>query len=186
MEDSQIIELYWRRSEDAITETSKKYGRYCHTISFNILGNAEDSEECVNDTYLKTWSLLPPAHPAIFSAFLAKITRNLSLDRYRNQSAEKRGGGRMTVALDELSACIPVSDSTETMVEQQALIDALDRFLDALKSEQRKIFLRRYWYISSIREIASDLGISESKVKTTLLRTRTALKEHLEKEGIAL
>ena len=186
MEDSQIIELYWRRSEDAIAETSKKYGRYCHTISFNILGNAEDSEECVNDTYLKIWSLLSPARPAIFSAFLAKITRNLSLDRYRNQSAEKRGGGRTTVALDELSACIPVADTTETIAEQQALTDALDRFLDALKSEQRKIFLRRYWYISSIREIASDFGISESKVKTTLLRTRTALKEHLEKEGIAL
>lgn len=185
MEDSQIIELYWRRSEDAITETSKKYGRYCRTISFNILGNAEDSEECVNDTYMKAWSLLPPARPMVFSAFLAKITRNLSLDRYRSRSAEKRGGGQMELALDELSACIPAPDSADSMVEQQALTDALNDFLSSLKPEPRRIFLQRYWYVSSIRDIASDLGISESKVKTSLFRTRTALKEHLEREGIA-
>lgn len=186
MEDEQIIELYWRRSEDAITETSKKYGAYCHTISFNILGNAEDSEECVNDTYWKTWSLLPPTRPTVFSAFLAKITRNLSLDRYRARSAEKRGGGRMALALEELSTCVPAPDHAEAVVERQVLVDALDRFLAGLRPEQRKIFLRRYWYLSSVREIASYLGISESKVKTTLLRTRAALREHLEKEGIAL
>lgn len=186
MDDPQIIELYWRRSEDAITETAKKYGRYCHTIAFNILGNTEDSEECVNDTYLKTWSLLPPARPTVFSAFLAKLTRNLSLDRYRHLSAEKRGGGQMALALDELSTCIPAPDNTDAVVERQVLIDALDRFLAELKPEQRRIFLRRYWYISSVREIASDLGLSESKVKMSLLRTRAALKAHLEKEGISL
>lgn len=186
MEDPQIIELYWQRSEDAIIETDKKYGRYCRTISFNILRSAEDSEECVNDAYLKTWSLLPPARPAIFSAFLAKLTRNLSLDRCRRQSAEKRGGGQLALALDELSACVPSADSTNETVEQLVLIDALDHFLEALKPEQRRIFLRRYWYVSSIREIAADLGISESKVKMTLLRTRTTLKEYLEKEGVTL
>lgn len=186
MEDPQIIELYWQRSEDAITETDRKYGRYCRTIAFNILGSAEDSEECVNDTYLKTWSLLPPARPTVFSAFLAKLTRNLSLDRYRALSAEKRGGGRLTLALDELSACVPAPDSTEAVVEQQVLTDALDRFLGGLKPEARKIFLQRYWYVCGIREIAADMGISESKVKMTLLRTRAALRAHLEREGIAL
>ncbi len=186
MEDSQIIELYWQRSEDAIRETDEKYGRYCRTISFHILRSEEDSEECVNDTYLKLWSLLPPARPAVFPAFLAKLTRNLSLDRYRRQSTGKRGGGQLALALDELSACIPSADTTEAAAEQLILVDALDRFLEALKPEQRRIFLRRYWYVSSIREIAADLGISESKVKMTLLRTRAALKKHLEKEGIAL
>lgn len=185
MEDSQIIELYWCRSEDAITQTAKKYGHYCHTISFHILRNVQDSEECVNDTYLKAWSLLPPARPTVFPAFLAKLTRNLSLDRYRNQTAEKRGGGQMTLALEELSACIPGPDNTEAVVEQQVLTQTLNAFLESLKPEQRKIFLRRYWYLNSIREIACDLRISESKVKTTLLRTRKALKVYLEKEGIA-
>lgn len=186
MEDAQIIELYWRRTPDAISETDKKYGRYCRTISFQILRNDQDSEECVNDTYLKTWSLLPPARPAVFPAFLAKITRNLSLDRYRCLTAEKRGGGQMALALDELSACIPAPDSTEALVEQQVLTDALNCFLDELKPESRRIFLQRYWYLRSIREIASDLRISESKVKMVLLRTRTALKAHLEQEGIVL
>lgn len=186
MEDAQIIELYWRRSEDAIAETERKYGHYCRTISFNILGSAEDSEECVNDTYLKTWSLLPPARPTIFSAFLARLTRNLSLDRYRARSADKRGGGQLPLALDELSVCVPGPDSVADFVERQSLTEALDRFLSTLKPEPRRIFLQRYWYVRGIREIAADLRISESKVKMSLFRTRAALKAHLEKEGIGL
>lgn len=186
MEDTQIVALYWQRSEDAITETDRKYGGTCRRVSWNILRNTEDSEECVNESYWKMWSLLPPARPAVFPAFLLRLVRNLSLDRYRKQTAEKRGGGQTALALDELSTCIPAPDSTETAVERQDLTDSLNRFLDALKPEPRRIFLQRYWYLSSIREIACDLGLSESKVKTTLLRTRAALRVHLEKEGITL
>lgn len=186
MEDKNIVALYWQRDQEAIRATQGKYGAYLGKIAWQILSDREDSEECVNDTYWKTWSLLPPTRPTVFSAFLAKITRNLSLDRYRARSAEKRGGGRMALALEELSTCVPAPDHAEAVVERQVLVDALDRFLAGLRPEQRKIFLRRYWYLSSVREIASYLGISESKVKTTLLRTRAALREHLEKEGIAL
>lgn len=186
MEDTQIIALYWLRSEEAIGETAKKYGRYCHTIAFHILENQEDSEECVNDTYWKTWSSLPPARPANFSAFLGKMARNLSLDRFRRRNAQKRGGGQVTLALEELSECVPGSDGTENWAERETLVEALDRFLESLKPQTRIMFLRRYWYINRIGEIAADLHVSESKVKMTLFRTRKALKEHLEKEGINL
>lgn len=186
MEDTQIIDLYWQRSEEAIAETALKYGGYCHTISYNILHSDEDSEECVNDTYLKTWSLLPPKRPQFLSAFLGKMTRNLALDRVRYNSAEKRGGGQVMLALDELSTCIADLDTAETVVEKKELVQALNRFLDGLKPEQRKVFMRRYWYLSSIQEIASDYGMSESKVKMMLMRTRNALRSRLEQEGIAL
>ena len=186
MDDKQIIELYWARSEDAITKTADKYGKYCHYIAFHILHNEEDSEECVNDAYMKAWDVMPPQRPRRLSTFLGKITRNLSLDRDRQYTAEKRGHGQAKLALDELEECVPASDNVEQVVDDIALAEILDRFLGSLPAETRKIFLRRYWYLCSIKEIATDFRISESKVKMALLRSRNELKTLLEKEGIVL
>lgn len=185
MEDNQIIQLYFDRSEDAISQTAVKYGKYCHTIAYNILHNFEDSEECVNDTYWKAWGIIPPRRPKKLAAFLGKITRNLSLDKYRHYTADKRGGGEFSIALDELSDCASLG-SMDDYTNEMVLVDTLNRFLASLSTEHRKIFMRRYWYISSVKEIADDYGITESKVKMSLLRSRNQLKAVLEKEGIAL
>ena len=186
MEDNQIIHLYFERSEEAICQTAAKYGNYCHTIAYNILQNIEDSEECVNDTYWKAWGIIPPRRPKRLAAFLGKITRNLALDRYRRYTAEKRGGGEMAVALEELGDCVSSGENLEAHADEMVLTDILNRFLASLSAEQRMIFMRRYWYVSSVKEIADDYGITESKVKMSLLRCRNQLKAVLEKEGIAL
>ena len=186
MEDNQIIQLYFDRSEDAISQTAVKYGKYCHTIAYNILHNFEDSEECVNDTYWKAWGIIPPRRPKKLAAFLGKITRNLSLDKYRHYTADKRGGGEFTIALDELGDCVSSLGNMDDYTNEMVLVDTLNRFLASLSAEHRKIFMRRYWYISSVKEIADDYGITESKVKMSLLRSRNQLKAVLEKEGIAL
>ena len=203
MDDSKIIELYMDRSEQAISETARKYGRYCHYIAYNILHNDEDSEECVNDTYLRTWNSIPPKRPNKLQTFLGKITRNLSLNKYEKQSAEKRGSGQIPLILDELTECIPADRNSETLVEDMVIKETLDRFLENLSADARKIFVRRYWYMSSVKEIAEEYGLSESKVTVTLFRTRQKLKSEskvtvtlfrtrqklktvLEKEGIAL
>lgn len=186
MDDKQIIELYQKREEAAISETANKYGKYCYYIAYRILYNEEDSEECVNDTYLRTWEAIPPQYPEKLSAFLGKITRNLALNRYKYYLREKRGNGKSTVVIDELNECIPTSSNTEEAVEERLLVELLNQFLYALPIQKRNIFLRRYWYLSSIQEIAKDYGFSESKVKMILLRTRNKLKEVLEKEGVVL
>ena len=186
MDDKQIIELYNERSETAISETAEKYGKYCYTIAYHILYNEQDSEECVSDTYLKTWETIPPQYPNKLSAFLGKITRNLALNRHRYYIREKRGYGQVVLALEELQECIPDSNKVEQAIEDKYLIEVLNRFLYDLPVEKRMIFLRRYWYLSSIQEIARDYEISESKVKMTLLRVRNKLKQILEKEGIVL
>ena len=186
MDDSKIIELYMDQSEQAISETARKYGRYCHYIAYNILHNDEDSEECVNDTYLRTWNSIPPKRPNKLQTFLGKITRNLSLNKYEKQSAEKRGSGQIPLILDELTECIPADRNSETLVEDMVIKETLDRFLENLSADARKIFVRRYWYMSSVKEIAEEYGLSESKVTVTLFRTRQKLKTVLEKEGIAL
>jgi len=186
MEDKQIIDLYWARSENAIVETDRKYGKRCYRIAFNILANLQDSEECVSDTYMKAWSVIPPKRPVKLAAFLGKITRNLALNRYEKCTAEKRGGGEVPIALDELTACIPDPNSVERMVDNRILTDKLNIFLEELPSEARKIFMRRYWEVCSIQEIAEIYGISESKVKVSLFRTRGKLRSFLEQEGIAL
>lgn len=186
MDDKQILDLFWARSESAISETDKKYGKYCHFIAFHILHNAEDSEECVSETWLKAWNNMPPHRPQRLSAFLGKITRNLSLNRYNRYNAEKRGRGQIALALDELRECVPAADSVEQIADDLVLTDTLNRFLASLKSETRKIFMQRYWYLCSVKEIANDLHISESKVKMTLLRSRNELRTLLEKEGIVL
>jgi RNA polymerase sigma-70 factor (ECF subfamily) len=186
MDDRQIIELYWARSEHAIAETDLKYGKMCSRIAYNILENSQDTEECVNDTYLKVWSVIPPTRPVKLPAFLAKITRNLALHRYEKYTADKRGGGEATIALDELAECIPDPNSVENQIDNRLLVDKLNEFLEGIQPDARRIFLRRYWEVCSIREIAEIYGISESKVKVSLFRTRGKLRSFLEQEGIAL
>lgn len=183
MEDQQIIALFWMRSETAVSETQAKYGRYCHYIAYNILRNTEDAEECVNDALMKAWNAIPPGKPGRFAAFLGKITRNLALDRYEKQNAKKRGFGQAPLLLEELEECLSHTNGDSNLTDSIALRDALTTFLWSLPAETRKIFMRRYWYMNTIKEIASDFGIRESKVKMTLFRTRNRLKEFLEKEG---
>ena len=187
MEDIQIIELYFARKESALSETDTKYGRYCLTVANNILHNAEDSEECKNDTYMKTWRVIPPKKPDNFRAFLGKIARNLALDMYEKLHRKKRDINSTEAILDELAECIPDPNSdVEKISEDGELRNSINAFLGTLSEDNRKIFVRRYWYAGSVEEIASDYGFGKSKVKMSLLRTREKLKEYLESEGIAL
>lgn len=186
MDDGQIVNLYWERCEDAITETDHKYGKYCYSIAYNILHNKEDSEECVNDTYMRTWKAIPPQKPKRLAAFLGKITRNLSLNRYEKYTAAKRGHGQMALALEEIKETIPSGNNVEAASELMELAEILNDFLSKMSTRKRKVFMRRYWYFSSVQEIAKDYGISESSVKMILLRARNDLKEVLEKEGISI
>ena len=186
MEDEKIVDLYWDRREDAITQSQVKYGRYCHSIAYNILYSDEDSEECVSDTWLRAWGAIPPARPASLKAFLGKITRNLALDRYDAAKAKKRGGGETDTALDELAEVIPDASSQASAIEEIELTEILNDFLATLSPEKRRIFMRRYWYMDPVKDIAEFYGVSESKVKTTLFRCREELKTVLTKEGISI
>ena len=184
MDDNMIINLYWERSETAISETANKYGGYCTQIAMNILKNREDSEECVNDTYFKTWNSIPTQRPNILMSFLGRITRNLSLDKYKKRSAQKRGGNEFDLLLSELENCVPSNSNVEAEYEAGATAKIIDSFLYSIDQENRIVFTRRYWYADSIESIANRLGISESKVKSILFRTRNKLKSYLEKEGV--
>jgi RNA polymerase sigma-70 factor (ECF subfamily) len=186
MEDQEIIGLFWRRSENAIVETDRKYGKLCFQTAFRILGSREDSEECVSDTYLRAWEAIPPQKPDVLPAFLCRITRNLALNRYEKLNSAKRGRGVVPVALEELSECIPDPNTVEREVDNRMLGLLLNQFLASLPMEARKVFLLRYWELVSVREIAKRLGISESKVKVSLYRTRGKLRKFLEQEEIAL
>ena len=184
MEDQRIVELYWQRSEQALRETQSKYADYCYAIAYNILGNREDSEESVNDTYLDAWNSMPPHRPIFLSTFLGKITRRISIDKLRRRNAEKRGGGTLTLALEELEECLSTRDDLQKELEIQILSDAINRFLEALSDTERRVFLCRYWYVDSIESIAEQFGFSQSKVKSMLLRTREKLKKQLQKEEL--
>ncbi len=186
MEDREIVRLYWQRNESAISESEKKYGKYCFYIADNILRSKEDSEECVNDTYVKAWHSIPPNKPDRLSAFLGKITRNLALDRLDKLTAKKRSATGFSLVLDELKECIPSPLSTEKEIDNLDLIENLNCFLKTLTEENRKIFLQRYWYMMSIKEISKKNSFSQSKVKMSLLRTRENLKIFLEKEGVQI
>lgn len=183
MDDNAIVELYFDRSERAISETKTKYGRMLLKIAFNILKNPSDAEECENDTYLKTWNAIPPTRPTVFPAFLSKITRNLSLDRYDKTHAQKRGSGEIPLLLDEMSECIPAEGDVMDRLNGEMLTQSINHFLSTLNPETRNIFMRRYWFGNSLQEIADMGGIGLSKVKMALSRSRKALKEILEKEG---
>ena len=182
MEDRQIIELYFDRNEQAIAETQKKYGAYCHTVAIGILTSREDAEECVNDTYLHAWNAIPPQRPQFLSAFLAKITRNLALNRYAYKHADKRNI-HLTEIYDE--ATEPFADSAD-MLDEMILREAINTFLASLSAETRILFMRRYWYMSPVKQIAHDYGLPEGTVKSILSRTRKKFKDYLEKEGIYL
>lgn len=184
MDDQMIIELYWQRSEEAIGASDAKYGSYCRSIAYNILNNVQDTEECVNDTWLRSWNAMPPQRPAVLSAFFGKITRNLSLDRWRHNTADKRGGGGTELALEELAHCVP--HRSGDMTDDLVLTECLNRFLRSLPKKKCRIFLRRYWYLSSVEEIAADYGMTRNGVASLLRRTRLELKKHLEREGIVL
>ncbi len=182
MEDQAIIDLYWQRNPQAIEESSQKYGKLCRSVAFGVLRNQEDSEECVNDTWLRAWDSIPPQRPTKLSAFLSRITRNLALDRYDYNHAAKRTGS-VDVLLSELSDCIP---DQKDDYEALALNELLNRFLRALPEKQRNLFLRRYWYCQSIEELCHKYRMSQSAVKSDLFRTRNRLKEFLEKEGVGI
>ena len=175
MDDKEIIALYLARSEEAIGESEKKYGAYCRTIAGNILPDRADAEECVSDTWLRAWGAIPPNRPERLGAFLGRITRNLALDRLRSNKGAVR---------EELSECLTLGDPTAGMVDRVVLTAALDRFLAGLPQKKRKLFLRRYWYFSTVEELARDFGMSESGVKMTLLRLRRELRAQLKQEGI--
>lgn len=183
MEDQKIVELFFSRSECAISETDSKYGRYCKYISQNILCNREDAEECVNDAYLDAWRAIPPHAPQNLKAFLGKLTRNLAIKALEKKQAEKRGGGQAELALAELDECISSNSSVEDLLDEALLTAAINTFLATLPAINRHIFVRRYWYVSSISDIAKQYDMSESKVKSMLFRLRKQLKAHLEKEG---
>ena len=185
MEDSGILELYFLRNEQAIQETERKYGAYCKTIAGRILKNREDTEETVNDTWLSAWNAIPPQKPERFSAFVARVTRNLALKRFDHVNAQKRNPVAVR-SLEELGECVSGRESVETEVEARRLKELLDAFLWAQDEERRNIFLLRYWYFQSIDGICRRTGYSQSKIKSMLFQTRKKLRAYLEKEGVAL
>lgn len=186
MDDRQIIDGFFRRDESAITELAQKYGGYCFSIANNILEQDEDAEECVSDTWLKTWNAIPPEKPDHLRLFLAKITRNLALNRWNAQNRQKRGGGAVTVALEEIGEFLPSSDRAETRAEEAAFMQSVSRFLRTLSRRDSGIFIRRYFYVESAKVIAGKYGMNEGTVQKLLFRTRTKLKHHLESEGYTL
>lgn len=183
MDDKAIIELYFSRSESAISETADKYGSYCYSIAYNILTNNEDAEESVSDTYMAAWNAMPPRRPSILATFLGKITRHLSIDRWRSRNAYKRGGGEMVLALEELGDCISGGETPEKVYARKQLAALFNRFLESLPETERSVFLCRYWYLDPVTDIAEHFAFTESKVKSMLHRTRGKLRKELEKEG---
>ena len=183
MEDNTIIDLYWNRSEEAITQTDVKYGRYCYSIAYNILTNQEDAEESVSDTYMAAWNHIPPTRPAVLSTFLGRITRNISISRWRAMGAQRRGGRETDLAFEELQDCVSGKQSIESDLIAKEALQVLNAFLRDLPRENRLVFMRRYWYLDPIANIAANCGFSQGKVKTMLCRDRKKLKQLLKKEG---
>lgn len=183
MDDNEIVELYWERKEEAIRETSLKYGRLCTRIAKNILSSYEDSEECVNDTYFAVWNAIPNERPNIFSAFVSRITRNLALKKYEYISAAKRNPAAVT-SLEELEDCVSGTDSVESEIEKKHIENTIDTFLWQQGDEKRNIFIRRYWYFDSIENICKSTGFTQSKIKSMLYEMRQKLRKKLESEEI--
>ncbi len=184
MEDRNILDLYWRRDSSAIEETDRKYGGKCRGIAYGILSSREDAEECVNDTYLTAWNTIPPQRPAFLSAYLCRITRNLSIDRVRGQAAQKRGGGEHHLVLDELAECVASSQTVERELEARELGAELNKFLYTLSQSDRIIFAYRYWMELPTGDIARRLRVSEGKVRMSLFRSRKKLHKYLTEEGL--
>lgn len=183
MEDKEIIDLYWQRSERAVAETEDKYGRYCRAIADRILHHDQDAEECVNDTWLGAWNAMPTDRPAMLSVYLGKLTRWLSLNRLRDRQRLKRGGGEVSLALEELSELLPSAFDTEEHLEYTELTRLLNDFAGSLPEPARSVFLCRYWYLAGVEEIAERFDFSPSKVKSMLARSRKKLRAKLLEEG---
>lgn len=186
MEDGLIVELYWKRNEQAISETQLKYGNYLTKIAYNVLCDLEDTKESVNDTYLKAWNSMPEHRPKQLASYLGRITRRLSIDIYRKKHSEKRGGGEYAASLSELAECVGGEDSPERETELRQLANEIENYIKTLPRKSREIFVCRYFFMDSIRDISKSSGASESKVKSILYRTRLGLKEYLEKEEFML
>ena len=186
MTDIEILDLYQQRDESAIDETAKQYGAYCTKIAMNILHNSQDAEECVNDAYLNAWSCIPPKRPLPLSTFLGRITRNIAINRHKARKAKKRTADDTALLLSELEGCIPSAVSVEDEFDAAALEGAIEVFLSTLPENDRRYFIRRYWYADTCRDIAKRFGVGEGRVRTNLHRTRSKLKIQLEKEGIVI
>lgn len=182
MDDYKIVDMYWDRDEHAISETEKKYGRMLYSLSYSLLSCHEDAEECVNDTYVDAWNSMPTARPDYLGAFLSKLTRRISIDKYRTEHRLKRGGEDNILL--ELTDCVPSVYSVEDEYDNDRLREVLDRFVGTLEREKRVMFIKRYFYFHSVEQISREMNIGESKVKTTLFRTRRLLRELLEREGL--
>ena len=184
MEDSQIVELFWKRDEAALAEAESKYGQYCRSIAGNILHDTQDAQECVNDVYMRAWNAIPPARPVKLAAYLAKITRHLALNRRRDASADKRGGGNVDASLSELEECIPSNADVDEALDAHEVTTVLNAFLRTLPRDELHVFIRRYWFFDSISDISKRYGFGESKVKMMLKRARDKLATRLRKEGV--
>ena len=186
MEDKEIVQLYLDRSEQAIVETSAKYGNYCKSIAMNILNNLQDAEECVNDTYLKTWNSIPPHKPNLLSTFVGKIVRNISFNKYKANHSMKRGGYEVAVILDEISEIVSNSEAVEDEIIANELAKSVNEFINGLSESKRYIFIRRYWYSDKITAIAHRCGRSENYVHVELNRMRKQLRNYLIERGYEL
>ena len=186
MEDNMIIDLYWARDQRAVAESEDKYGAYCRSIAQGILDRREDAEECVNDTWLRAWHAMPPQRPSILSAFFGKLTRNLSLDRWRRERAAKRGGSQTEAALHELEDCLPDRRGPEEHLEAGETAAIISAFLREQPDLDRRLFVRRYFYLESIAALAARFRLTQGQVKSRLHRTRGRLKHTLEQEGVAI
>ena len=184
MDDARIVELFWQRDEAALAETEAKYGSYCLAIAKGILRDAEDAKECVNDTWLATWNAIPPHRPDVLSTFVGKITRRLSLKKFRDKSADKRGGNAVEESIDEMEDCFPADMRIDEKLDAEELGRLINAFLDTLPADERRVFLRRYWFFDSVADIATRYRFGQSKVKMILKRTRDKLMVCLQKEGV--
>ena len=185
MDDKRIVELYFARDEQALTETRQKYSRYLHRVAQNILQNPQDAEECVNDTWQAAWERIPPQQPRVLSAFLGRITRNLAISRFRKNTAKRRDAG-IGVLLSELEDCVPAGETTEEAFDRKLLGEHISRWLESLPADDRALFLRRYWYGERLQDLAEETGISYSRLTQRMYRLRLNLKAALEAEGVIL
>lgn len=186
MTDEQIVELYWERDESALAATQQKYSRYLTKIAYNILTDMEDSLECVNDTYLRAWKAIPPNRPTVLSTFLGKITRRTAIDVLRRKSRDKRIPSEYLFSLSELAECVSDENSIEGQIEAEVLAKAINAYLRTISKEARQLFIGRYYYLDSLKEVAEYCGMSESKAKSMLYRIRCGLKAYLEQEGYVI
>ncbi len=186
MDDGKIVQLYWDRDEQAITESSAKYGPYCHAIAYHILANDRDSEECVNDTWLHAWNAMPPHKPSVLSVFLGKITRNLSFDRYRSLHRDKRGGGSFDAVLEELAECVSGREDPESSWQAKELAGEIQAFLNTLPAEKKYLFILRYWYAEDLKGLAERFQMNTNQISVTLHRIRKNLRAYLLERGYDL